>query len=365
MIYRLIFNLLLRRLAPERAHRLAASTLRALMAIPGGLRALRTLAGRPDPSLRVQALGLTFASPLGVAAGVDKEASWFEALGALGFGFVEVGTVTALAQEGNDRPRVFRIARKHALLNRMGFPNPGAAAVAERLRERRGETIVGVNVGKSKVTPLERAGEDYRATVVAAAARADYVAVNVSSPNTPGLRDLQSPELLRGIVAAIREGLSDAGVKRPILVKISPDVSDEQLDEIADLALELSLEGIVAVNTTLDRSGVQDCPEIAGVQGGGVSGAPLKERALEVLRRLRARVGDRLILVSVGGIEDSEDVLARIAAGATLVQAYTAFVYGGPGWARRVNRDLARRVHAAGASSVGELVGVSELARGI
>lgn len=335
-----------------------------LIALPGGRALLQALAGRPDPCLRVQALGLTFASPLGVAAGVDKEASWFEALGALGFGFVEVGTVTALAQEGNDRPRVFRIARKHALLNRMGFPNPGAAAVAERLRERRGETIVGVNVGKSKVTPLERAGEDYRATVVAAAARADYVAVNVSSPNTPGLRDLQSPELLRGIVAAIREGLSDAGVKRPILVKISPDVSDEQLDEIADLALELSLEGIVAVNTTLDRSGVQDCPEIAGVQGGGVSGAPLKERALEVLRRLRARVGDRLILVSVGGIEDSEDVLARIAAGATLVQAYTAFVYGGPGWARRVNRDLARRVHAAGASSVGELVGVSELARG-
>jgi dihydroorotate dehydrogenase len=339
------------------AHRLAARTTQALAALPGARRLLRALAGRPDPCLHVQALGLSFPSPLGVAAGVDKDASWFEALGALGFGFVEVGTVTALAQEGNDRPRVFRIPQRRALLNRMGFPNPGAQAVAEHLGRRTGETIVGVNVGKSKLAPLEQAGEDYRATVGATARLADYVAVNVSSPNTPGLRDLQSPKLLRGVVAAIREGLSEAGVKRPILVKISPDLSEEQLDEIADLALELSLDGIIAVNTTLDRSGVQDCPEIADVQGGGVSGAPLKKRALEVLRRLRSRVGDRLVLVSVGGIEDAEDVLARIAAGATLVQGYTGFVYGGPGWARRINRELARRVRAAESVSIQELVG--------
>lgn len=359
MIYRFVYNLFLGRLDPERAHRLAASTLRTLAAIPGGLWALRMLMGRPDPCLRVQALGLAFPSPLGVAAGVDKDASWWEPLGALGFGFVEVGTVTALAQEGNDRPRVFRIPSRRALLNRMGFPNPGAETVAVRLRRRTGKTVVGVNVGKSKVTPLERAGEDCRATVRQTAPLADYVAVNVSSPNTPGLRELQSPELLRGVVGAIREGLSDAGVKRPVLVKISPDLSDWQLDEIADLALELSLDGIVAVNTTLDRSGVRDCAEIAEVEGGGVSGAPLKERALEVLRRLRARVGDGLILVSVGGIEEAEDVLARVEAGATLVQGYTGFVYGGPGWARRINRDLASRVRGAGASSIGDLVGVS------
>lgn len=358
MIYRLIFNLLLRRLEPERAHRLATQTLRALMAIPGARATLRALVGRPDPCLRVQALGLSFPSPLGVAAGVDKDASLFEPLGALGFGFVEVGTVTALAQEGNDRPRVFRIPRRRALLNRMGFPNAGAEAVAEHLRASTDETIVGVNVGKSKLTPLEQAPKDYRATVRATAALADYVAVNVSSPNTPGLRDLQSPQLLRGVVAAIREGLSDAGVERPILVKISPDLSDEQLEEIADLALELSLDGIIAVNTTLDRSAVGDCEEIAHVQGGGVSGAPLKQRAVEVLRRLRDRVGERLVLMSVGGIEDAEDVLARLEAGATLVQGYTGFVYGGPGWAHRVNRDLTRRVRAAGASSIQELTGV-------
>jgi dihydroorotate dehydrogenase len=210
--------------------------------------------------------------------------------------------VTALAQKGNNRPRVFRIPSRRALLNRMGFPNPGAEAVGKRLRRRTGETIVGVNVGKSKVTPLEQAPEDYRATVKATAAHCDYVAVNVSSPNTPGLRDLQRPALLRGVVAAIREGLSDAGIERPILVKISPDVTNEQLDELADLALELTLDGIIAVNTTLDRSGVEGCPEIASVQGGGISGAPLKKRALEVLERLRTRVGDELVLVSVGGV---------------------------------------------------------------
>jgi dihydroorotate dehydrogenase len=359
LTYRLLFNLFLRRLDPERAHRLAARAMQTLAALPGARWLLRALAGRPHPCLRVQALGLSFPSPLGVAAGVDKEASWFEALGALGFGFVEIGTVTALAQEGNDCPRVFRIPRKRALLNRMGFPNRGAEAAGKRLRERTGETIVGVNVGKSKVTPLAQAPADYRAAVKATALCCDYVAVNVSSPNTPGLRDLQSPELLRGVVAAIREGLSDADVSRPILVKISPDLSNEQLDEIADLALELSLDGIIAANTTLDRGGVQDCPEIAGVQGGGVSGAPLKERALEVLTRLRGRVGDGLVLVSVGGIEDSEDVLARVVAGATLVQGYTGFVYGGPGWARRVNRELAQHVREAGASSIQELVGTA------
>lgn len=380
MIYRLVFKLLLVRLDPETAHRLATKTMRALMALPGGHRLLRALAGRPDPCLRVRAFGLSLPSPLGVAAGVDKEASWFEALGALGFGFVEVGTVTALAQEGNDRPRVFRIPSKRALLNRMGFPNPGADAIAARLSKQfadmrssrrtdgltrptdrsshRAEgTIVGVNVGKSKVTPLDRAAGDYRATVRTTAALCDYVAINVSSPNTPGLRDLQSPRALRELVAAVRAGLADAAVERPILVKLSPDLQDAQLDELAELALELGLDGIVAVNTTLDRRGVRDCPEIADVQGGGVSGAPLKRRAVEVLELLRARVGDRLVLVSVGGIETAEDAWERIGAGATLVQAYTGLVYGGPAWPRQVNRQLARRVRAAGASSIQELVG--------
>lgn len=357
MIYRLVFTVLLQRLDAEVAHRLAAKTMRALLALPGGRRLLQALAGRPDPCLRVQALGLSFPSPLGVAAGVDKDASWFQALGALGFGFVEVGTVTALAQEGNERPRVFRIPSRRALLNRMGFPNSGAEAASRRLSGRPDGTIVGVNIGKSKAVQLDRAAEDYRAAVRAIAPFCDYVAINVSSPNTPGLRELQSPQLLRGVVAAVREGLEDAGVERPVLVKLSPDLPDEQLDELAGLGLELGLDGIIAVNTTLDHSGLPDCSESRGEPGGGVSGAPLKPRALEVLGRLHARVGGRLVLVSVGGIEDAEDAWERLKAGATLVQAYTGFVYGGPLWARHINRDLARRVREAGADSVQELVG--------
>lgn len=359
MIYRLVFKSLLARLDPETTHRLASRTMRALVALPGGRRLLRALTGRPDPCLRVHALGLSFPSPLGVAAGVDKDASWFGALGALGFGFVEVGTVTALAQEGNNRPRVFRILSRRALLNRMGFPNAGAEAIAARLSRRTGGPVIGVNVGKGRVTPLEQAPQDYRAAVRATSPFCDYVAINVSSPNTPGVRDLQSPESLREVVAAVRDGLADAGVERPVLVKLSPDLADEQLDELADLALELGLDGIVAVNTTLDRGGVGDRQGIADVQGGGVSGAPLKRRALEVLERLRARVGDRLVLVSVGGIENAEDTWERIRAGATLVQGYTGFVYGGPAWPRHINRELARRVRAAGASSVQELVGTA------
>jgi dihydroorotate dehydrogenase len=360
LIYRLFFRMVLRRLDPETTHVLAARALRAVAAIPGGLWALRALAGSPDPCLRVEALGLSFPSPLGVAAGLDKDASCFGALGALGFGFVEVGTVTAMAQAGNERPRIFRIARERALLNRMGFPNPGAQAAGERLRQRRaGATIVGVNVGKSRVTPLDDAPEDYRASARAVERLCDYLAVNVSSPNTSGLRELQTPERLAPIVAAIRGELSAAGARAPILIKISPDLTNAQLDELAELALELALDGIIAVNTTLDRSGLEDCPDIADIQGGGVSGAPLKHRALEVLRRLHARVGTNLVLVSVGGIETAEDAWERIQAGATLVQGYTGFVYNGPGWAHRINHDLAQRVHAAGDTSIQAFVGAA------
>jgi dihydroorotate dehydrogenase len=364
LAYRLFLRLLLQRIDPERAHGLAAGALRAVGAIPGGLWLARALAGRPAECLRVQALGLSFASPLGVAAGVDKDASWFAELGALGFGFVEVGTVTAVGQPGNERPRIFRIPSHRALLNRMGFPNAGAQAMAKRLRARTGSPIVGVNVGKSRATPLERAGEDYRETVRAVGRLCDYVAINVSSPNTPGLRELQSADRLREIVGAIREELSALGVRRPLLVKISPDCGDAQLDELADVALELELDGIIAVNTTFDRGGVEDCREIAGVEGGGVSGAPLARRSLEVLHRLHARVGQRLVLVSVGGIETAQDAWERIEAGATLVQAYTGFIYGGPGWAHRVNCNLAERVREKRSSSIQELIGAGQTDQG-
>ena len=339
MIYRALYALVLRRIPPETAHTLAARG----VALAGRLGLLRVL-GRPDPVLAVDALGLRFPSPLGVAAGVDKDASWFEGLGALGFGSVEIGTVTPRAQAGNPRPRVRRLTADRALQNSMGFPNPGAEAVAARLEHRSGPTVVGVNVGRSKDAGPEQAAGDYRATVRRLAPAADYLVLNVSSPNTPGLRDLQAVEPLRGIVAAVREALAELGLERPVLVKIAPDLADEDVDAIADLALELSLAGIVATNTTVARAGLRsrDVPA-----AGGVSGAPLKERSLEVLRRLRARAGDRLVLVSAGGVESADDVWERLQAGATLVQTYTGFVYGGPGWPRRVNRELARRMRAA------------------
>jgi dihydroorotate dehydrogenase len=336
VLYRLLYALVLRRIPPESAHALAARG----VSLAHRLGLLRVL-GRPDPALAVEALGLRFESPLGVAAGVDKDASWFGGLGALGFGAVEIGTVTPLAQEGNPRPRVRRLTADRALQNSMGFPNPGADAVAARLERRSGPTIVGVNVGRSKGATAEQAAGDYRATVLRLAPLADYLVLNVSSPNTPGLRDLQAVEPLRGIVAAVREALAELAIERPVLVKIAPDLADEDVDAIADLALELALDGIVATNTTVARAGLRT-PGVPAA--GGVSGAPLKARSLEVLRRLRARTGDRLVLVSAGGIETADDVWERLQAGATLVQAYTGFVYGGPGWARKVNRDLARRL---------------------
>jgi dihydroorotate dehydrogenase len=339
MLYRLLFGLVLRRIDPERAHRAAAVLLGALPALP-----LRRLLGARDPALRVHTLGRTFPSPLGVAAGVDKDATWFEGLGALGFGFVEIGTVTAHGQPGNPRPRIERFAQARALLNWMGFPNAGAQAVAPRVARPRA-TIVGVNVGKSKAAPVAGAAADYRASVRLLAAHADYLALNVSSPNTPGLRSLQAADALDELVAGVQEELAVLGLRVPLLVKIAPDLADEEIDAVADLAVRRGLDGIIAINTTTDRGALVSRLRAPG-EPAGVSGAPIAGRSLGVLRRLRARVGEELVLVSVGGISDADDAWARLQAGATLLQAYTGFVYGGPLWAWRINRELCRRVRA-------------------
>ena len=324
-------------------------------------RALRRWLGPGDPLLRVRALGLEFPGPLGLAAGFDKDARGVAGLGALGFGFVEVGTVTARAQPGNPRPRMFRLPEDRALVNRMGFNNEGAGAAAARLRRLagggrgagggrsgRGRVIVGVNIGKTKAVPDEEAARDYAASARAVAGVADYVVVNVSSPNTPGLRDLQAADRLKPVLVAVREALDAAADHRvPLLVKIAPDLADADVDAIADLALELGLDGIVATNTTVSRDGLASSPaEVAAAGAGGLSGAPLRGRALAVLRRLRARAGDRLVLIAAGGIETGDDAWERLQAGATLVQAYTGFIYGGPLWPRRVHAGLARRARS-------------------
>jgi dihydroorotate dehydrogenase len=324
----------------ETAHRLGTRAM-AIGLRPRWVRSRVRAASLPsDPVLRVRAMGLDFPSPLGLAAGFDKEAAHVDALAALGFGFVEIGTITARPQEGNPRPRLFRLPADGALLNRMGFNNAGAVAAAARLaRERDPGVVVGVNIGKTKV--VDDAVADYRESAMLLAPHADYLVINVSSPNTPGLRDLQAVEQLEPIVAAVREAAP--GV--PLLVKIAPDLADEDVDAVADFATRVGLDGLIATNTTISREGLRTPPaEVEALGAGGVSGTPVAERSLAVLRRLRERVGEDLVLVSVGGVADGADVAARLAAGATLVQAYTAFVYGGPRWPARAQRDLVARL---------------------
>jgi dihydroorotate dehydrogenase len=362
-MYRLFFRLLVfARIDGESAHDFAARALRAAWLIPGVRRLVRFALTTNDPRLRVPAFGLEFPSPLGLAAGVDSNAAWFEQLGALGFGSVEVGTVTASAQQGNPKPRVLRLVADRAILNRRGFPNVGAAVVAKRLRQRQPGPIVGVNVGKTKTVSLDDASADYRSALKFVGPFADYLVLNVSSPNTPGLRDMQSVDRLRELLRDARAELASFEKRVPLLVKIAPDLSDEELDAIADLAVAESVDGIIAVNTTVSRRGLKSLNTVPkDFTDGGISGAPLRNRSLDVLRRVRSRVGNDVFLVSVGGVENANDVLERIRAGATLVQAHTAFVYSGPLWPWRVNRALSRQLNESGVRSITDLIGVDAI----
>ena len=363
-MYRSLARPILWRLPAELAHHVAFGALRFATQVPGLEEALRKSLGVADPALRVRAFGLDFPNPLGLAAGFDKNGLGYDALGAIGFGFVEVGTVTGHAQPGNPEPRLFRLPEDRALINRMGFNNDGADVVASRLAHRgRGDgvTLVGANIGKTRSVPEERAAEDYVRSAERLGPLADYMVVNVSSPNTPGLRDLQSVEKLRPLLAAVRSALDRSAPRRrvPLLVKIAPDLADADVDAIADLALELGLEGIVATNTTLSREGLRtDAARVARIGAGGVSGAPLATRSLAVLRRLRARVGDRLVLVSAGGIATAADAWVRVRAGATLLQLYTALIYEGPGLPRELLEGLAERARREGFDKVQDAVGV-------
>jgi len=341
-MYRLFFRLVLSRLDPEFAHHLAFLVIRMLPAL--GIGALIRRGTRPDPRLAVQTLGLTFPSPFGVAAGFDKDARGIRGLGQLGFGHVEVGTITARAQPGNPKPRLFRLVPDRAVINRMGFNNHGAAAAVPRLaREagRRIRPIIGVNIGKSRVVDVDDAIPDYLESTRLLAPHADYLAVNVSSPNTPGLRGLQELDKLAPLLEAVR----DAAGEVPVLVKIAPDLSDDEVRRIAELVVRVKLDGIIATNTTLSREGLRtDAAVVEAAGAGGLSGPPVAARSLEVLRLLRSVVPAELCVISVGGVESGADVAARLVAGATLVQGYTAFLYRGPLWASQINRDLVRLV---------------------
>jgi len=338
VFYQFIFRTVFTRLDPEWIHHVVVRLIRIGKAIGvTGIGAIHQGQAKP-----VEAFGLTFNGAFGLAAGFDKNAVAIRALGDLGFSHVEIGTVTALAQPGNDKPRLFRLPADRALINRMGFNNEGAHAVAARLGELRAKhgadlPIIGVNIGKSKVTAVEDAAEDYRTSARLLAPFADYLAVNVSSPNTPGLRSLQDVTALRPILTAvIAESLG-----LPVLVKIAPDLADEDIIAVADLAIELGLAGVIATNTTISREGLQtSASRIAEIGAGGLSGAPLKERSMQVLRLLSGHLKGRVAIVSVGGIETAAEAAERLANGATLVQGYSGFIYEGPFWARRVNRGI-------------------------
>jgi dihydroorotate dehydrogenase len=334
--YRAFFRVVLVRMPPETAHHAAMTCIRALGAAPVLGTAVRALALRGGS--RRSAMGIAFPTPFGLAAGFDKNAVGLRGLAALGFGHVEIGTVTAKPQPGNPKPRLFRLPADGALINRMGFNNDGADVVAarlRRLRRRGGLPVVGVNVGKSRVTAVEDAIDDYRYSAAALAPLADYLVVNVSSPNTPGLRGLQELDLLEPLLAAV---LAEAG-RTPLLVKIAPDLEDDAVRHIGALVGRLGLAGVVATNTTIGRGGLRTpSAEVEAMGAGGLSGPPVAARSLEVLQVLRQALPEDACVISVGGVATAADVRSRLDAGADLVQGYTAFLYRGPGWARSLAR---------------------------
>lgn len=346
------------RLSPERIHDIINVGLRGLhLAYPVN-RLVEKLVRNDDPCLKQELFGVDFPAPLGLAAGFDKNAASIDAWGALGFGYAELGTVTPKPQPGNPAPRLYRLPRDKAILNRMGFNNEGALTVAEGLKRRRSQDVVGINIGKNKTS--EDAVADFRQCAALLGPLADYLAVNVSSPNTPGLRDLQAVESLRPLLQAVLEATDS-----PVLVKIAPDLADDDIDLVADLALELGLAGIIATNTTISRAGLStDAETVHSMGAGGISGEPLNVRSLEVLRRLHARVGGKLVLISVGGISTPQQAWERITSGAHLLQGYTPFIYGGPGWIYRIHRDLAAQVKAHGLTNISQAVGSGRPWRG-
>jgi len=334
-LYQQIFDRVLTKVDPERAHHAAASAI-TLAGTPLLAPVVRCMLGRGRAGYRAEVFGRQIASPLGIAAGFDKNATMATGLAAMGFGFVEVGTVTAHGQVGNDRPRLFRIPEQRALRNRMGFNNDGADQVALRLAKlRRGgagkRVVLGVNIGKSRITPAAEAVADYEYSAKRLAPFADYLVVNVSSPNTPGLRDLQAVSSLRPIVHAVQKTANYAAARHvPVLVKIAPDLADEDIDHVARLVTDEDLAGVVAVNTTIGHD----------FGPGGVSGPILRERGLAVVTQLRAALGAQKVIIGVGGISTGEDLRAYLEAGASLAQGYTGFIYGGPTWPVRTGRAV-------------------------
>ncbi|CAN5403970.1 quinone-dependent dihydroorotate dehydrogenase [soil metagenome] len=326
---------------PEKIHHFVFATLKFLFKIPGIPSLFRGLFLVRDKRLETKVFGITFPNPVGLAAGFDKDAKLFDELGAIGFGFIEIGTVTPIAQPGNEKPRMFRLPADYALINRMGFNNEGATAAALRLKKRKTNVIIGGNIGKNKITPNENAGDDYEKCFEALYDVVDYFVVNVSSPNTPNLRDLQEKEPLTALLFRLEKLNQSKPVQRPILLKIAPDLTDGQLDDIIDIVKQTHIAGVVATNTTISRTNLHASEEkLTSCGAGGLSGKPLTERATEVIRYLVQKSGNAFPVIGVGGIHSAEDALEKLEAGACLVQIYTGFIYEGPSIAKKINKAI-------------------------
>ena len=341
-MYKALVKPLLFQLDAERAHHIVFDNLRRAAQLPGTKALLRSLYDFQHPSLAREVFGLKFPNPVGLAAGLDKNAVLTDELATMGFGFVEIGTVTPRPQPGNPQPRLFRLPQDEALVNRMGFNNDGAAVVAARLARRHNrQFIIGVNIGKNKDTPNERAAEDYVAGFEALAEVVDYFVVNVSSPNTPNLRQLQEKKPLIELLQQVQQRNLSRVTPRPLLLKIAPDLTNSQLDDILEIAHETKLSGLVATNTTISRDKLQtEAGYVASIGAGGLSGKPLRARATEVIRYLHQKSAGALPIIGAGGIHSAADAQEKLAAGATLIQLYTGFIYEGPALVNRINRSL-------------------------
>lgn len=363
MLWRNLVRPLFFSLNAESAHYTAMGGFRTACQIPGVRRALHAIHHVDDPALNCPLWGLNFPNPVGLAAGFDKGARWFNELAALGFGHIEVGTITAHAQPGNPTPRLFRLPEDQALVNRLGFNNQGCEAAAENLKHQKIRTILGINIGKSKVTELDEATSDYLRSFERLYDFANYFTVNVSSPNTPNLRALQDRDRLEDLLTALllrnQEMAQAKGVAaKPILLKIAPDLTEEQFDDIAQILLDKQLSGLIATNTTIERGGLNTPTQaVEAIGAGGLSGRPLRQRSRDVVRGMYRRLQGRVPIIGVGGIFDAEDAWQMMCAGASLVQVYTGFIYSGPGFVGRINRELSRRVAQEGYAHIHEIVG--------
>jgi dihydroorotate dehydrogenase len=340
-VYKSLLKPLLFLKKPEEAHHFTFSLIKTFFNLPVANSIVRSTFGLDDPRLEREVFGLKFKNPVGLAAGFDKDAKLIDEMAMLGFGFIEIGTLTPKPQEGNPLPRLFRLPQDEALINRMGFNNGGVLAAVERLKQRNSDVIVGGNIGKNKATPNENAVDDYLFCLEALHPYVDYFVVNVSSPNTPNLRDLQEKEPLKQLLQAVKSANDKKSNPKPILLKIAPDLTDGQLDDIIDIVQETGIAGVIATNTTIDRSKLSTSPtEVEAIGAGGVSGKVLAKRSTEVIRYLHQKSRGAFPIVGVGGIYSASDAIEKLEAGASLIQVYSGMIYEGPALIKNIKKGL-------------------------